>query len=318
MCSTGCRARSGRGTIRHSTSPSSRRTRSGSRSWCTTVFGTTTPGPATGSTPSSSRPCADLYREFDELGIQYAFYLERNGDDAEARRPPGSRPHWSTRLPRGAGRHRLLPHVHCAAADPLAPPQGGDARCRRGLGDGRAGPLPRARALDRGLVPAPAHGALPHFLHRPSPSPGGSPAVVDLPFESDGPDGQHRGPWWRRATSTTPSPPRPPFAAGRWPRASNWSDSWSTACPATPRIASDPNANATSGLSPYLHFGNISPIEVVLRASEAGPGGDFAKFQDEILTWRELAFNFTHFNPRHRKVEAMPEWARRELRRRVG
>jgi deoxyribodipyrimidine photo-lyase len=75
----------------------------------------------------------------------------------------------------------------------------------------------------------------------------------------------------------------------------------------------DPNAGATSGLSPYLHFGNISPVEVVLRAREAGPADQFAKFQDEILTWRELAFNFTHFNPRHRTVEAIPAWARREL-----
>jgi deoxyribodipyrimidine photo-lyase len=84
-----------------------------------------------------------------------------------------------------------------------------------------------------------------------------------------------------------------------------------------PRYAeerSDPNADATSGLSPYLHFGNLSPAEVVLRAREAGPPEPFAKFQDEILTWRELAFTFTHFNPRHRTVEAIPDWARRELR----
>jgi deoxyribodipyrimidine photo-lyase len=55
-------------------------------------------------------------------------------------------------------------------------------------------------------------------------------------------------------------------------------------------------------------------VEVVLRARAAGPAEQSAKFQDEILTWRELAFNFTHFNPRHRTVEAIPEWARRELR----
>jgi deoxyribodipyrimidine photo-lyase len=83
-----------------------------------------------------------------------------------------------------------------------------------------------------------------------------------------------------------------------------------------PRYAEDrgdPNAGATSGLSPYLHFGNLSPVEILLRARDAGPAESFAKFQDELLTWRELAFNFTHFNPRHRTVEAIPEWARREL-----
>ena len=77
----------------------------------------------------------------------------------------------------------------------------------------------------------------------------------------------------------------------------------------------DPGADATSGLSPYLHFGNISPREVLLRAREAGPADQVARFQDEILTWRELAFNFTHFNPGHRTVAAIPEWARRELSR---
>jgi hypothetical protein len=32
---------------------------------------------------------SDLYGEFDELGIQYAFYLERGGDDAVSRRAAG-------------------------------------------------------------------------------------------------------------------------------------------------------------------------------------------------------------------------------------
>jgi photolyase PhrII len=77
----------------------------------------------------------------------------------------------------------------------------------------------------------------------------------------------------------------------------------------------DPNADATSGLSPYLHFGNISPREVLFHVREAGCALQFAKFKDEILTWRELAFNFTHFNPRHRTVEAIPAWARAELDR---
>src|SRR4051812_10002965 len=85
-----------------------------------------------------------------------------------------------------------------------------------------------------------------------------------------------------------------------------------------PRYAedrADPNADATSGLSPYLHFGNISPREVLLRAQEAGPSEHVAKFRDELLTWRELAFNFAHFNPKHRTVEALPGWAREELAR---
>jgi deoxyribodipyrimidine photo-lyase len=79
--------------------------------------------------------------------------------------------------------------------------------------------------------------------------------------------------------------------------------------------AADPNADARSRLSPYLHFGNISPHQMVLAAREAGPPQAVERFADEVLTWRELAFNFCHFNPRHRTIDAVPAWAREELRR---
>ena len=75
----------------------------------------------------------------------------------------------------------------------------------------------------------------------------------------------------------------------------------------------DPNRDVTSGMSPYLHFGNISIQEVLLRAREAGPAVQYEKFQDEALTWRELAYNFVHRNTRHRTIAAIPAWARREL-----
>jgi deoxyribodipyrimidine photo-lyase len=68
-------------------------------------------------------------------------------------------------------------------------------------------------------------------------------------------------------------------------------------------------------LSPYLHFGNISPHEMILQAREAGPSTQVDKFQDELLTWRELSYNFVYHNPRHRTIEAIPPWAREELRR---
>jgi deoxyribodipyrimidine photo-lyase len=75
----------------------------------------------------------------------------------------------------------------------------------------------------------------------------------------------------------------------------------------------DPNGTSSSGLSPYLHFGNISPQDVLLEAREAGPASQYALFQDQVLTWRELAFNFAYHNPRHRTPNAIPPWARKEL-----
>lgn len=76
----------------------------------------------------------------------------------------------------------------------------------------------------------------------------------------------------------------------------------------------DPNcAEAVSGLSPYLHFGNISPQEVLLGAREVAPPDQYARFQDELVVWRELAHNFCHHDPRHRTLDAVPAWARKEL-----
>lgn len=78
-------------------------------------------------------------------------------------------------------------------------------------------------------------------------------------------------------------------------------------------LRGDPNEDVTSRLSPYLHFGNISPQEVLLRTRDVAPAAEFQKFLDELLTWRELAYNFCYFNSRHRTVVAIPAWARTEL-----
>ena len=78
-------------------------------------------------------------------------------------------------------------------------------------------------------------------------------------------------------------------------------------------LRGDPNQDVTSRLSPYLHFGNLSPHEILLAAREAAPAAEFAKFQDELLTWRELAHNFCYHDSRHRTVSSIPAWARKEL-----
>jgi photolyase PhrII len=71
----------------------------------------------------------------------------------------------------------------------------------------------------------------------------------------------------------------------------------------------DPNVDVTSGMSPYLHFGNVSVQELLLLARDTGPAVPYAKFLDEVLTWRELSFNMAHWNPRHRTFAAVPQWA---------
>lgn len=84
-----------------------------------------------------------------------------------------------------------------------------------------------------------------------------------------------------------------------------------------PRYAerrNDPGAAATSGLSPYLHFGHISPVEVAWRASQVGGPGAEA-FLEELVVRRELALNFVLYNPRYDAFEGLPPWAQATLRR---
>ncbi len=75
----------------------------------------------------------------------------------------------------------------------------------------------------------------------------------------------------------------------------------------------DAARDGTSRLSPWLHFGHVSPHriarEVAARRPEPGP----LKFLDEILIWRELAWHFASHVPNLETVEALPAWARATL-----
>jgi deoxyribodipyrimidine photo-lyase len=72
--------------------------------------------------------------------------------------------------------------------------------------------------------------------------------------------------------------------------------------------------DGTSGLSPYLHFGYVSPLEVALAVRDAGgPADDTRAFLEELIVRRELSHNFVFYEPRHTRVEALPAWARMTL-----
>ena len=75
-----------------------------------------------------------------------------------------------------------------------------------------------------------------------------------------------------------------------------------------------PENNHTSRLSPYLHFGHISPITVALGAEKAdAPKADKEAFLNQIITWRELAVNLVRFNPDYDNFECGEPWAHRTL-----
>jgi deoxyribodipyrimidine photo-lyase len=81
----------------------------------------------------------------------------------------------------------------------------------------------------------------------------------------------------------------------------------------------DPNAGVQSGLSAYLHFGQLSSLRAaiaVLASDAAGENKD--AFLEELITRRELADNFCAYNPAYAGVEGFPPWARKTLSEHAG
>ena len=75
-----------------------------------------------------------------------------------------------------------------------------------------------------------------------------------------------------------------------------------------------PELDHTSKLSPYLHFGHISPVTVALAVENAeAPKPDKEAFLNQIITWRELAVNLVRFSPDYDNFECAERWAHRTL-----
>jgi deoxyribodipyrimidine photo-lyase len=75
-----------------------------------------------------------------------------------------------------------------------------------------------------------------------------------------------------------------------------------------------PELDHTSRLSPYLHFGHISPVTVALVVDKTeAPKADKEAFLNQIITWRELSVNLVRFNPDYDGFECGEPWAHRTL-----
>lgn len=87
------------------------------------------------------------------------------------------------------------------------------------------------------------------------------------------------------------------------------------------------DVDVTSNLSPYLHYGMLSPLEIaraVLASDPRRSGAEPAApdepdgptaFIEELLVRRELALNFCLHTPEHQSLAALPAWARENLER---
>jgi deoxyribodipyrimidine photo-lyase len=70
-----------------------------------------------------------------------------------------------------------------------------------------------------------------------------------------------------------------------------------------------------SDISPYLHFGQISPLYVALEVANAAGVRKEAReaYLEQLIVRRELSMNFVNFNDHYDSYDCIPSWAKRTL-----
>jgi len=74
----------------------------------------------------------------------------------------------------------------------------------------------------------------------------------------------------------------------------------------------DPTVDGLSHMSPYLHFGQISPIFIGLKVRETVARGADA-YLEELIVRRELSINSVHYNRNYDSFDGLPGWAQKTL-----
>lgn len=99
-------------------------------------------------------------------------------------------------------------------------------------------------------------------------------------------------------------------------------------------LRNQPEQDASSGFSPYLHFGHLSvhevfseltlrekwhPAKLSLRPNGSREGWwnmtpAAESFLDELITWREVGYNFSSHRDDYHQYESLPDWAQQTLK----
>jgi deoxyribodipyrimidine photo-lyase len=79
-----------------------------------------------------------------------------------------------------------------------------------------------------------------------------------------------------------------------------------------------PEANVASHMSPYLHFGQISPVEITLAVRRAPASDSRASYLEELIVRRELSMNHAFYEPGYDAYDSLPGWARKTLADHAG
>ncbi|CDJ27030.1 DNA photolyase, putative [Eimeria mitis] len=88
----------------------------------------------------------------------------------------------------------------------------------------------------------------------------------------------------------------------------------------------DPLLNTQSGISPWLHFGQLGAQRCLLAVRGLGPAAKIgaaasagrASFIEELVVRRELAENFTFYNAAYDQIAGAPQWAQQTLEAHQG
>jgi deoxyribodipyrimidine photo-lyase len=77
-------------------------------------------------------------------------------------------------------------------------------------------------------------------------------------------------------------------------------------------LRNDPTADYVSNMSPYLHFGQISPLYIALEVLKTASAGKDA-YLEELIVRRELSHNFVFYNDHYDTFECLEPWAKKTL-----
>jgi deoxyribodipyrimidine photo-lyase len=77
-------------------------------------------------------------------------------------------------------------------------------------------------------------------------------------------------------------------------------------------LRNDPTVDYVSNMSPYLHFGQISPLFIALKVAKYSSSGKDS-YLEELIVRRELSHNFVFYNDHYDKFACLEPWAKRTL-----
>lgn len=248
----------------------------------------------------------DVGRDLADRGIGTAFHLERPGHDGPHLRTLGEQAAlvitedmpveplrgWARRLARHLTAPVWVVDTACLAPIALVNRAFGRAYAFRD-----AVTELQAVRIDRGWEDHPVDG---------------SPFVPDLPFEPVDLEGDLMD--LVAAAEVDPSVgPVPGSVGGTRAGQARWASFRDDGLERYAARRNDPTKlDGVSRMSPYSHYGMVSPFTLAAEAAAVG-GKGARKWLDELLTWRKLGWHWCAHNEVHDGPEALPGWARQTL-----